>query len=368
LALCQITKNSRKTAQQPVVLIDNNNSTSRSASSNKHTNKKIKVTAEPYTLQKPLQPFSTEIDENIIKDAYALPSGTGNTANIPLPLDISPKNSQQQFAANALCSSSQSGRSAFTDMADIDNNALQKDIAPLINSQKEDKTEDEKIAMKSYTIQVIDILLYRKGADVHVTFSNFSTIVKLSIITKGLYQNAYIQFDSPVASIYFTDNTWFYFIYEDAVRNSIASSGSMHENHVVNIQLHQVCQVITELQSMFRGFQDKMTALNRKVDDRIKNKLTPRSPIIQISATFTSIFIPITLQKLKQPVPASQTPVVESTSSTKSCTHTDDKSSSSDSDNDNIIKEQSAINGNDDEEEEMDYDPFTHDNEAGGKF
>lgn len=82
------------------------------------------------------------------------------------------------------------------------------------------------------------------------------------------------------------------------LKNSIASSGSMHENHVINIQLHQVCQVMTELQSMFRGFQDEMTTFNRKVDDRIKNKLTPCSPIVQIFATSTSIFIPITLQKL----------------------------------------------------------------------
>lgn len=88
----------------------------------------------------------------------------------------------------------------------------------LFTTIKLDKTEDEKIAMKSYTIQVIDILLYRKEADIRVTFSNFGIIVKLFIVTKGLYQNAYIQFDSPDTSTYFTDNTWSYFIYEDAVR------------------------------------------------------------------------------------------------------------------------------------------------------
>ncbi|PKY56185.1 hypothetical protein RhiirA4_476279 [Rhizophagus irregularis] len=101
----------------PVVLIDNNNSTIRPASFGKHTNKKPKVSSEPYTLQKPAQPTSTEIDENIIKDVYVLPPGTGDIADNSLTLDVSSKNLQHQAeTANASCSTTQSGRSAFTDM------------------------------------------------------------------------------------------------------------------------------------------------------------------------------------------------------------------------------------------------------------
>ncbi|UZO13780.1 uncharacterized protein OCT59_005267 [Rhizophagus irregularis] len=287
-------KTSRRTAQQPVILIDNHNSTLHPASSSKHTNKKSKVSSELYTLQKPVQPTSTEIDESIIKDAYALPPGTGDIANTPLTLDVSPKNPQHKIdTTDASCSTAQSGGSVSTDMemdqpidpaststqqrtipvvpvdsililpnlviatpadavkgkirnvagksyvcahfsaqSDVDD-ALKRDTASLTNSQKEgasvptftlfttikpDKTEDEKAAAKNCTIQVIDIYLYRKGANVRAAFSNFGNIVKLSLVTKGLYQNAYIQFDSTVASTYFTENAWSHFIYEDAVR------------------------------------------------------------------------------------------------------------------------------------------------------
>ncbi|CAB5359667.1 unnamed protein product [Rhizophagus irregularis] len=110
-------KTSKKTAQQPVVLINNYYSTLRPAFSSKHTNKKSMVSSEPYTLQKPAQPTSTEIDESIIKDAYALPPGTGDIANTPLTLDVLPKNLQQQIeTADASCSTVQSGKSAPTDM------------------------------------------------------------------------------------------------------------------------------------------------------------------------------------------------------------------------------------------------------------
>ncbi|CAB4442146.1 unnamed protein product [Rhizophagus irregularis] len=203
----------------------------------------------------------------------ALPPG-GDIANNSLPLDISSKNPQQQdTAAEASCSTAQSGGSAPTDMemdqpadpaststqqrtipvvpvdpipilpnlviatpadtvkgksasdkkthirrffgtngvatasvrnvagksyvcvhfsaqSDVDN-ALNRDTAPLTNSQKEgasaptftlfttikpDKTEDEKTAAKSCTIQIIDIPLYRKGADVRAAFSTFGNI------------------------------------------------------------------------------------------------------------------------------------------------------------------------------------------------
>ncbi|PKY55749.1 hypothetical protein RhiirA4_475427 [Rhizophagus irregularis] len=612
-------KNSRKMAQQPVVLIDNNNSTVRPASSSKHANKKTKVSAEPYTLQKPAQPTSAEIDENIIKDAYAFPPGTGNITNNSLPLDASSKNPQQlDAAANASCSTTQTGGSAPADMemdqpadptststqqqrnipvvpvdpipilpnlviatpadtvkgksasdkkthirrffstngvatasvrnvagksyvcahfsaqSDVDN-ALNRDTAPLTNSQKEgasaptfilfttikpDKTDDEKAAAKTCTIQVIDIPLYRKGADVRAAFSTFGNVVKLSMVTKGLYQNAYIQFDSTAASIYFTDNAWSHFIYEDAVRvlpltlpkterenrqlhcfkltglprntnardllgkplywtspdaqccnfcgnpdhlakscndrsqqinrnkkykniynrfkptqhrgnrqqskkksfadavkgknqgrpgnnngnnrtpnpnlqDGTASGGSMHANQLVDSQLHQFRQMMTELQSMFKGLQAEVTALNRKVDDRIKHKSSDsHSPVVQ--KPVPSVPAPIILQK-KQLASAPQAPApVDNSNSSAKRTHTDVESSSSSSDNDDIIKQQSEINssmslmsskldkfinymgfgsspdlidgGDDDEEQEMDYDPSTYDNEAGGEF
>ncbi|PKY57244.1 hypothetical protein RhiirA4_428831 [Rhizophagus irregularis] len=623
-------KNSRKTAQQPVVLIDNNISTLRPASSSKHTNKKPKVSSEPYTLQKLAQPTSTEINENIIKDAFALPPGTGDIADNSLTLDISSKNPQHQAeTANASCSTTQSGGSASTDMkmdqpvdpaststqqqrtipvvpvdpipilpnlviatpadtvkgksasdkkthirrffgtngvatalvrnvagksyvcayfstqSDVDD-ALKRDTAPLTNSQKEgtsaptftlfttikpDKTDDEKTAAKACTIQVIDIPLYRKGADVRAVFSNFGTIVKISMVTKSLYQNAYIQFDSTAASIYFTENAWSHFIYEDAIRvlpltlpknkqetrqlhcfkltgfprntnardlvgylksinarscflprnaknyrtfnyayvnflteedmvkaaqthhsykgkplfwtsldaqccnfcgnrqqnkkksfadavkgkhqdrtgnnngnnrtpnpnlqNGTASVGSMHDNQLVDAQLHQVRQMMTELQSMFKGLQAEVTALNRKVDDRIKNKSVSHSPSVQ--KPIPSIPALITLQVPKQTAPVSQTLIsVANSTSFPKCTHTDVESSSSGSDNDDIIKQQSEINslmslmsskldkfinymgfgsspdlidgGDDNEEQEMDYDPSIYDNEASGNF
>ncbi|PKY57156.1 hypothetical protein RhiirA4_428768 [Rhizophagus irregularis] len=546
-------KNSRKTAQQPIVLVNNNNSTLHPASSSKHTNKKTKISSEPYTLQKPTQPTLTEIDENIVKDTYALPPGTGDIAVNSLPSDVSSINPQQQstaadaslglrsvpfdfgFGKNrtelnrlepyASYSTVQSSGSAPTDMemdqpvnpastqqkmipivpfdpipvlpnlviatpadtvkgksasdkktyirrffgtngiatasvrnvarksyicvhfnvqSDADD-ALKRDTALLINSQKEgasaptftlfttiksNKTEDEKIAARTCTIQVIDIPLYRKGADIRAAFSNFSTIIKLSMVTKGLYQNAYIQFDSTVASTYFTDNAWnaknyrtFNYAYvnflteEDMVKaaqthysykgkplhwtspdaqccnfcgnpdhlakscnnrsqqinrnkkykniynrfkpaqyrgnrqqnkqkffadvvkgknqghpknnngnnctpnpnfqNDTANGGSIHDNQLVDAQLHQVRQMMTELQSMFKGLQAEVTTLNRKVDDRIKNKSVSHSPVLQKPTP--TIPTPIILQKQKQIAPVPQTPIskIEQSFSTK---------------------------------------------------
>lgn len=43
----------------------------------------------------------------------------------------------------------------------------------------------------------------------------------------------------------------------------------MHDP-LVDGQLHQVCQMIAELTSMFKGLQAEVTALNSKVDSRIK--------------------------------------------------------------------------------------------------
>ncbi|CAB4489575.1 unnamed protein product [Rhizophagus irregularis] len=137
----------------------------------------------------------------------------------------------------------------FSAQSDVDD-ALKRDTAPLTNSQKEgasaptftlfttikpDKTEDKKVAAKNCTIQVIDIPLYRKGADVRAAFSNFGNIVKLSLVTKGLYQNAYIQFDSTAALTYFTENAWSHFIYEDAVR---VLPLTLSKNEQENRQLH----------------------------------------------------------------------------------------------------------------------------------
>uniref|UniRef100_U9UGP9 CCHC-type domain-containing protein n=1 Tax=Rhizophagus irregularis (strain DAOM 181602 / DAOM 197198 / MUCL 43194) TaxID=747089 RepID=U9UGP9_RHIID len=435
----------------------------------------------------------------------------------------------------------------FSAQSDVDD-ALKRDTAPLTNSQKEgasaptftlfttikpDKTEDKKVAAKNCTIQVIDIPLYRKGADVRAAFSNFGNIVKLSLVTKGLYQNAYIQFDSTAALTYFTENAWSHFIYEDAVRvlpltlpkneqenrqlhcfkliglsrntnardlmeylksinarscflprnaknyrtfnyayvnflteediikaaqthhsykskplywtspdaqccnfcgnpdhlakscndrlqqinqnkkytivsnlpnieksfadavkdknqgrprnnngynrtpnpnlqNGTASGGSMHDNQLVDAQLHQVRQMMTELQSMFKGLQAES------------------KPVLSVPT-------PVTLQTIKQTAPAPHNPIsVENSTSSAKRTYTDVEFSSSGSDNNDIIKQQSEINssmslmsskldkfinymgfgslpdlidrGDDDEEQEMDYDPSTHDNETGGEF
>ncbi|CAB5157521.1 unnamed protein product [Rhizophagus irregularis] len=427
-------------AQQPVVLIDNHNSTLRPASSSKHTNKKSK-----------------------------LPLGTGDIANTPLTLDVSPKNLQQQIdTANASCSTVQSGSSVSTDMemdqptdpastsaqqriipivsvdpipilpnlviatpadtvkgksasdkktyirrffstngvatasvcnvigksyvcahfsaqSDVDD-ALKRDTALLINSQKEgvsaptftlfttiklDKTEDEKAAAKNCTIQVIDIPLYRKGADVCAAFSNFGNIVKLSLVTKGLPRNtnardlvrylksinarscflprnaknyrtfnyAYDNFltEEDMVKAAQTHHSYkgkpLYWTSPDAqccnfcgnpdhlaksfkgknqsrpgnnngnnrtpnpnLQNSTTSGGSMHDNQLVNSQLHQVRQMMTELQSMFKGLQAEVTALNRKVDDRIKNKSVSHSPVVQKPIPFVPAPIPLQTQ------------------------------------------------------------------------
>ncbi|CAG8669197.1 11381_t:CDS:2, partial [Rhizophagus irregularis] len=95
------------------------------------------------------------------------------------------------------------------------------------------------------------------------------------------------------------------------LQNGTTSGGSMHDNQLVDSQLHQVRQMMTELQSMFKGLQAEVTALNRKVDDRIKNKSVSHSPVFK---------------NLSSP---------------------------------NLID-----GGDDEEKQEMDYDPSTHDNEA----
>ncbi|PKC50266.1 hypothetical protein RhiirA1_486893 [Rhizophagus irregularis] len=88
-----------------------------------------------------------------------------------------------------------------------------------------------------------------KGADVRAAFSNFGNIVKLSLVTKGLYQNAYIQFDSTVASTYFTENSWSHFIYEDAVR---VLSLTLPKNERENRPLH--CFKLTGLPRKDPGY------------------------------------------------------------------------------------------------------------------
>ncbi|PKC51684.1 hypothetical protein RhiirA1_405391, partial [Rhizophagus irregularis] len=127
------------------------------------------------------------------------------------------------------------------------------------------------------------------------------------------------------------------------LQNGTASGGSMHDNQLVDTQLHKVHQMMTELQSMFKGLQAEVTALNKKVDDRIKNKSVSHSPISQ--KPISSVSTPVTLQTIKQIAPAPHNPIsVENSTSSAKRTYTDVESSSSGSDNDNIIKQQSEIN------------------------
>ena len=61
-------------------------------------------------------------------------------------------------------------------------------------------------------IQVIDIPLNFKGVDVRRSFDRYGTITKLSIVTRGLYQQAYITFTDNAAVAHFTDKAWSTFI------------------------------------------------------------------------------------------------------------------------------------------------------------
>ncbi|CAB4384441.1 unnamed protein product [Rhizophagus irregularis] len=94
----------------------------------------------------------------------------------------------------------------------------------------------------------------------------------------------------------------------------------MHDNQLVDTQLLQVRQMMTELQSIFKGLQAE-------------------------SKTFPSVPTPITLQTMKRTAPAPHNPIsVKNSTSSAKRTHIDVESSSSGSDNDDIIKQQSEIN------------------------
>src|SRR5438045_8669283 len=67
-------------------------------------------------------------------------------------------------------------------------------------------------------IQVIDIPLNLRAADVRSSFKRCGTITKISLVTKGLYQQAYISFSDNSAFAHFSNKAWSNFIYNDAVR------------------------------------------------------------------------------------------------------------------------------------------------------
>ena len=111
--------------------------------------------------------------------------------------------------------------------------ALKLDTSPLKFSKDEDtpaphfvtydiikppKSEEDKAKDRANMIQVIDIPLNYKGVDVRRSFDRYGTITKLSIVTRGLYQQAYITFTDNAAVAHFTDKAWSTFIYQDAVR------------------------------------------------------------------------------------------------------------------------------------------------------
>jgi len=98
--------------------------------------------------------------------------------------------------------------------------ALEMDTTPVKFSQNEEhpnpkfvkwtdlkppKTQEQIDESKRNTIQVIDIPLQRKGLDVRNSFKRFGDIVKLTMVTKGLYQQAYITYANQDASNYFTN-------------------------------------------------------------------------------------------------------------------------------------------------------------------
>jgi hypothetical protein len=120
----------------------------------------------------------------------------------------------------------------FCDQQDVEQ-ALKMDTGPLKNSKDEEvaaptfilytsikppKSDEDKRKERENMIQVIDIPLNYKGPDVRKTFERYGTINKLSMVTKGLYQQAYITFADQTAATHFTSQAWSTFIYQDAVR------------------------------------------------------------------------------------------------------------------------------------------------------
>ncbi|RGB39359.1 hypothetical protein C1646_754598 [Rhizophagus diaphanus] len=59
-------------------MIDNTKNSSNQSSGGRRQPKKVKVTAEPYTLQKPVQPSTAEFDESIVKDLFCFQSAVVN--------------------------------------------------------------------------------------------------------------------------------------------------------------------------------------------------------------------------------------------------------------------------------------------------
>jgi hypothetical protein len=85
-------------------------------------------------------------------------------------------------------------------------------------SIKQRKTPDQIQNEKERTIQVIDIPLKLQTATVRATFSSYGTIEKITMRTRGLYQQAFITFESVDHVTQFYDLYWTIYITSYAVR------------------------------------------------------------------------------------------------------------------------------------------------------
>jgi RNA recognition motif. (a.k.a. RRM, RBD, or RNP domain) len=115
----------------------------------------------------------------------------------------------------------------FTDKAHLDL-ALQKDITfkegdePFrfvdLTTIKPPTSAEDKQDLDHRTIQVIDIPLNTPTPTIRSAFDRHGTIVKLTTRTRGLFQQAFITYDSATAIDKFRSDQWSDFIVRDAVR------------------------------------------------------------------------------------------------------------------------------------------------------
>jgi len=114
-------------------------------------------------------------------------------------------------------------------------------------------TPDELQRTKSFTIQVLDIPLPWKGEKLRPTFSKYGEIEKLNMVTKSLYQHAYITYKNNTNMLVFK-NLWATLIENHSVRilplTLSTEDRELRRKYVLNLRAyHLILRHVTSLTS-----------------------------------------------------------------------------------------------------------------------
>ncbi|CAJ0627826.1 14725_t:CDS:2, partial [Entrophospora sp. SA101] len=163
--------------------------------------------------KEPISPHSIEDSSNTFND-------NGNSGFVGLYITRFGK--LRKFVAN-FDNEEDLNNLVVTDLPDYEGICFSKELAPVGNINKEN------------SIRVKNIPLNTSSTLVHATFEKYGKIIKFSMQTKDLWQEAIIYFEKKEDILPFHNETWAVFILKDMVR---VEPLSMNEKQYEKRHLH----------------------------------------------------------------------------------------------------------------------------------